>query len=109
MFKDLNLKPVYTSEDDDIPEEFYNPVLRYAVQFDRTSAYFSAKALAMYSEGLEYMQSRGCKCRLIISHDISEEDYAEIKRGYAIKKQITDELLNSITREIIGSRRNVCF
>ncbi|WP_029066720.1 hypothetical protein [Lachnobacterium bovis] len=53
MFKDLNLKPVYTSEDDDIPEEFYNPVLRYAVQFDRTSAYFSAKALAMYSEGLE--------------------------------------------------------
>ncbi len=70
---------------------------------------FSAKALAMYSEGLEYMQSRGCKCRLIISHDISEEDYAEIKRGYAIKKQITDELLNSITREIIGSRRNVCF
>ena len=47
MFKDLQLLPVYTSDDNDIPKEFYNPVLKQAVTFCRTSAYFSAKALAL--------------------------------------------------------------
>lgn len=108
MFKNLNLKPVYTSEDNNISEEFYNPVLKDAVQFDRTSAYFSAKALAMYSEGLEYMQSRGCKYRLIISHDISEEDFTEIKRGYAIKKHITNELLTRL-QEKLSNKEEMCI
>ena len=81
MFKNLLLKPVYTSDENDIPKEFYNPTLKHAVKFDRTSAYFSAKALAMYSEGLEYLCAKGCKYRLIISHDISEDDFEEIKKG----------------------------
>ena len=44
MFRDLKLKPVYTSDENNISKEFYNPVLKYAISFDRTSAYFSAKA-----------------------------------------------------------------
>ncbi len=108
MFRELSLNPVYTSDENDIPMEFYNPVLRYAVQFDRTSAYFSAKALAMYSEGLEYMQSRGCVYRLVISHEISEEDYNEIKQGYAIKNQITEELLNSL-KEKLSLKEEMCI
>ena len=107
MFKELRLKPVYTSDNDNIPEEFYNPVLKYAIQFDRTSAYFSAKALAMYSEGLEYMHSKGCKYRLIISHDISEADYKEIKLGYALKRQITEELLLRL-KENLSYREEMC-
>ena len=75
MFKDLELQPVYTSDDNDISQEFYNPVLKQAKSFDRTSAYFSAKALALYSEGLEYFGRNGNKYRLIISKDNAEEDF----------------------------------
>ena len=84
MFRDLELQAVYTSDDNNIPQEFYNPVLKQAKSFDRTSAYFSAKALAMYSEGLEYFGKNGNKYRLIISKDITEEDFDEIKKGYAM-------------------------
>ncbi len=108
MFKDLKLEPVYTSDSNDIPKEFYNPTLRYAVSFDRTSAYFSAKALAMYSEGLEYMRLKGCHYRMIISHDIAYEDYEEIKRGYAIKKSVSDELLASLS-EPLSLKEEMCI
>ena len=96
MFRELQLLPVYTSDNNDIPKEFYNPVLKQAVTFCRTSAYFSAKALAMYSEGLEYFGNEGHNYRLIISKDISKEDYEQIKNGYSLRKEITDEMLESL-------------
>ena len=92
MFKDLELQPVYTSDDNDISQEFYNPVLKQAKSFDRTSAYFSAKALALYSEGLECFGRNGNKYRLIISKDIAEEDFNEIKRGYFLRSKVLDEM-----------------
>ena len=100
MFKDLQLLPVYTSDDNDIPKEFYNPVLKQAVTFCRTSAYFSAKALAMYAEGLEYFGNQGLNYRLIISKDIALEDYEQIKNGYGLRKEITDEMLASLRESL---------
>lgn len=96
MFKQIRLKPVYSSETDDIVAEFYSPVLREAVSFDRTSAYFSAKALSLYAEGLESFASKGGKYRLIISQDVSEEDYNEIKEGYALKDAVSNTMLQSL-------------
>lgn len=92
MFRELELSSVYNSEKDNVAERFYNPVLKSAVTFDRVSAYFSAKALALYSQGLEYFGRNGNQYRLIISKDISEEDYNEIIKGYNIKSNIADEL-----------------
>ena len=103
MFEKLKLYPVYTSDDNDIPKDFYNPVLKCAVKYDRTSAYFSARALSMYSEGLEYFSERHCMYRLIISHDIDEESFLEIKKGYAVKESINQQLLE-LMREKISLR-----
>ena len=96
MFKDLDLKPVYTSNEDDLAKDFYTPVLKNAVTFDRTSAYFSAKALALYSEGLEYFGKKGRQYRLIISQEVSEEDYYQIKEGYGLRDSITFEMLQHL-------------
>ena len=100
MFRELELQPMYTSDDNNIPVEFYNPVLRHAKSFDRTSAYFSARALAMYAEGLEQFGKEGNKYRLIISKDISEEDYLEIKKGYDLRKEILVEMVESLDEEL---------
>lgn len=99
MFKELNLKPVYTSEQDNIPRDFYCPVLKQAKTFDRTSAYFSAKALSMYSEGLEFFANKGQKYRLIISQDVSEEDFIQIKSGYALRREVLTSMVNSLRTE----------
>jgi hypothetical protein len=100
MFKSLSLKHVYNSEDEDISKSFYLPVLKCATSFDRTSAYFSAKALAFYAEGLEYFGRKGNKYRLIISVDISEEDYSEIKLGYELKSKVSQDMMESMNESL---------
>ncbi len=72
MFRNLDLKPVYNSQLDNIAEDFYNPVMKKAISFDRISGFFSSKALALYSEGLEHFLKEECRYRLIVSKEISE-------------------------------------
>lgn len=97
MFRNLNLLPVYFSKEKDIARDFYNPVLMEAKTFDRVSAFFSSRALAYCAEGLEHFQSGGKVCRIIVSKDISEEDYNSIVQGYKLKESLLNELCESIT------------
>lgn len=100
MFRQIELKPIYSTYDDDVVKEFYNPVIREATRFDRISAYFSAKALAQYAEGLEIFARKGHRYRLIISVQISEKDFNEIKEGYRLKFSITEEMLEKLKEDI---------
>ena len=97
MFRDLNLLPVYFSKDKDIARDFYNPVLMEAKTFDRVSAFFSSRALAYCAEGLEHFKSDGRVCRIIVSKDISEEDYNSIVQGYKLKESLLNDLCNTIS------------
>ena len=94
------MKAVYNSDNDDLANCFYNPILKEAKTFDRTSAFFSGKALSLYSSGLEFFGKQGNKYRLIVSKEISEEDYNEIKKGYEIKSHLRQELLTDLEDEL---------
>jgi SNF2 family DNA or RNA helicase len=108
MFRELNLHPVYTSDEDNIARDFYIPVLRNAQTFNRTSAYFSARALAAYSEGLEYFSIHGQKYRLIISKDITEYDFKQLKAGYALRKKILDNMVGDFMESLtIAEEKNI--
>lgn len=96
MFKSLNLKPSYYTDEGNIAQEFYIPVLSQSVQYDRISGYFSAKALASYAKGIQGLIENGGKMRLIISHDLSEEDYRLIEKGYALRKEIQEQFLERL-------------
>lgn len=109
MFSNISsLKSSYCTNTDDIGNNFYNPVLRVAKKFDRTTAYFSAKALAQYSEGLEYFVKKGSKYRLIVSEEISIEDYELIKEGYSIRADKTDDMLARMKEDLsISEEKNI--
>lgn len=108
MFKELDLHPVYTSDEDNIARDFYIPVLKHAQTFDRTSAYFSAKALAAYSKGLEYFGNHGRKYRLIISKDISQYDFEQIKAGYALRNEIVDDMVRGLGESLtLAEEKNI--
>ena len=92
MFKDIPLQQFYNTADTDIPRQVIAPLLRQAVKYDRTSAYFSAAALAFYADGLEDFDQNNGKYRLLISSEISEEDFNEIKKGYDVRKGLYEEL-----------------
>lgn len=100
MFKSLELRSTYSTYENDIGAEFYNPVLSESIRYDRAAAYFSAKSLANYSKGLEGFAQKGHKYRLIISTEISEEDYDEIKKGYELRENLKNKLLNSLDEKL---------
>ena len=82
MLTDYNFKTFYSTSTDDIPENFYNLAMKEACNYDRVSGYFSSKSLAHYAKGIEGLLKNKGKYRLIISHEISENDYNEILKGY---------------------------
>lgn len=100
MLNDLKLESTYNSNDENIAEVFYNPILKNSNSFDRISAYFSAKALALYSEGLQYFGKKGNLYRLIVSKDISDKDFEEIKQGYKIKETVDADLVKSLQENL---------
>ena len=79
----LKLRGHYdTYEVESIAETFYIPLFKNSKEIDRVSCYFSSKALALYASGLEQFISKpGSRYRLIVSEDISREDYEAIKSG----------------------------
>lgn len=108
MFRNLFISSIYSSYDNNLVEEFYNPILKNAIKFDRISAYFSAKTLAKYSSGLEHFARNGYKYRLIISENINSEDYEIIKQGYKLKENIKNELLDKLMEELsLEEQRNM--
>ncbi|PEI94987.1 helicase SNF2 [Bacillus pseudomycoides] len=109
MFNQLTLYPSYYTDTSDIAEEFYNPVLSVAKGYDRVSAYFSSKALASYAKGLSGLIRNGGKMRLIVSLEISEEDFESIKRGYALREELKNYVLIRLEDELtIQEEKNFC-
>lgn len=100
MLKDLYLKPIYITTIDDIAKDFYTPCLKEAIEFDRIAGFFSSSALATYSEGLEVFCKHGAKYKLIISKEISEDDFFEIKQGYKLREEITEKMISSLDEKI---------
>jgi hypothetical protein len=100
MFKTLFLKPSYYTNESDVVEEFYNPVLGNSVRYDRVSGYFSSKALASYGKGLQGLVKNNGTFRLIVSHEISEADFSLIKNGYTNRAKLQQDFLTSMDEEL---------
>lgn len=108
MFKFLTLKATYSSYEDNIGDSFYTPVLKECVHYDRATAYFSAKALANYAKGLETFARRGNKCRIIVSAELSEDDYRQIEEGYQLRESVNQELLGKLRESLsLEEERNI--
>lgn len=99
MLKDVSLKPGYETPTDDIAREFYNPTLSQAVSYDRISGYFSSKSLAFFSKGIESLIRNNGHYRLIISSEISQEDYDAIVSGYE-QRDLLEKLSDKVEDEM---------
>ncbi|MFD4706989.1 SNF2-related protein [Gottfriedia sp. NPDC058432] len=109
MFNEIALKPSYYTTSSNIVNEFYNPVLEIATSYDRVSGYFSSKALAAYAKGLKGLVQNGGKMRLIISQDISEEDFELIKLGYNLREQLLNNLFSKLDEPLTNDEQmNFC-
>lgn len=100
MFKNIKIKSFYFSQNSDVIKDFYIPVLKEAVVFNRLSAFFSAKMLANCAEGLEFFAKNGGKCKFILSKNISEDDFNKIKQGYNLRDNLNKQLLDDLCQKL---------
>ena len=79
--KDINLKPVYYSDENNLLQEFYIPVLSNSVKYDRIAGYFSSNSLAIAAKGIAAFIKAGGRIRLIANVVLSEKDQEAIKKA----------------------------
>lgn len=95
--KDIELQPSYetTESKEQLLEKFYIPVLQEANKYYRIAGFFSSSALAVAAKGIEGLIHNGGKMFLLISPELSEEDFDTIKEHGMISEEnhIFDELV----------------
>ena len=74
MLNELNIKFKYDSDEDDLINDFYIPVLSNSCEYYRMSGFFSSTSLAISAQGISNFIVNGGKMKLICSAVLSKED-----------------------------------
>ncbi|MBV8817597.1 MAG: DEAD/DEAH box helicase family protein, partial [Acidobacteriaceae bacterium] len=82
----------YSHEDGNLVKLFYNPALACAVEYCRTTGYFSADALALAARGLEGLFANEGRMRLIVGCTLHPEEQVAIEQGYDLREHLEREL-----------------
>lgn len=84
--KDLRISVSYetTESNTRLLDEFYNPVLEQAVKYYRVAGFFSSTALSVAAKGIGGLVRNGGKMYLLVSPELSEEDYRTIREHNAV-------------------------
>jgi len=95
-FANLKLQEGYRSDEGNIVDIFYLPVLSQSMEYCRAVGYFSSASLAKAAKGVTALIKNGGKMKLIASPQLEEQDVEAIKKGY---KQREDIIKQSILEE----------
>lgn len=96
-FEVLNLEVEYRTQLDNVVEEFYIPVLKEAVFYQRAVGFFKSSALIQLSVGIVSLVNRGGKIQLIASPKLTGEDITKMQEGYQRKMEVVE---NALLREM---------
>ena len=95
--QDIALKPEYRSQLDNVIRDFYIPVLKESVLYQRAVGFFSSSALLALSEGICGLVDNGGNIQLIASPKLSPEDIDAIHDGL---KRRDDVIREALLREL---------
>ena len=99
MLRDLDLKPVYSTDDDDLFQDFYVPALSQSLTYDRAVGFFSAGMISLASQGIAALVARGGSMRLVVGAALQSEETLAINEGY-LRRQTADKLAQSIDETV---------
>ena len=91
---ELALKDSYSSDEDNIVNEFYNPVLGCATGYDRITGYFSPSILAIASRGFAGIIKNSGRIRIITSIKINADTFNAVKMSGSA--ELDDAIFNGI-------------
>jgi len=103
----LSLKQEYRSDRDDVVSEFFIPCLSNCIQYDRTIEYISVKSLSTLTFGLENIQDRHAKIRLISGHRFNTSDLNMLTKLFDQQRKIGRFNGNVIQNDKIKHLQNI--
>jgi hypothetical protein len=77
--KELNFKPAYSSDRDNILEDFYIPSLSNSFSYKRIAGYFSSSSLAVAAKGMSNFILNGGSMKLVCNVFLTQADESVIK------------------------------
>ncbi|MBI2568724.1 MAG: DEAD/DEAH box helicase family protein [Candidatus Schekmanbacteria bacterium] len=85
LLTDYTWKTKYDSDEDNLLDDFYDPVLACALRYDRSTGYFSAGVLTLAARGIEGIVRNNGRMRLVVGCTLDEPEVQAIERGEALK------------------------
>ncbi|ODV49942.1 superfamily II DNA or RNA helicase [Methanohalophilus euhalobius] len=89
--RSLNLKRAYSSDDDDLLNDFYIPVLEKSIEYNRLAGFFSSTSLAISARGVTGLIRNDGKMRIIVSPKINQADIYIIEQAIKSPEQVIQE------------------
>lgn len=93
LLSEVSIRPEYRTLRDDVPHDFYVPLLLRACRYRRAVGFFSSTALLAILPGVCGLVRRGGKIEVIASPHLSEEDCEAIERGYRERPEVIEAAL----------------
>ncbi len=90
-FKNLTIKDQYDSDEDNLVNEFYLPILSDATTYYRRSGFFSSSSLAVAAQGIGELIRKDGEMKLICNVNLSKEDHDSLKKAIDDPKKYLEE------------------
>lgn len=89
-YKDLDIKKSYETSGDknQLLKEFYIPFLNETLEYRRIAGYFSSSSLIVASKGIEGLLRNNGKMKLLISPELTEQDFEIIKLNNSLNENL---------------------
>ncbi|TYB31284.1 MAG: DEAD/DEAH box helicase [Candidatus Mcinerneyibacterium aminivorans] len=100
MLKNLNLKYVYDTSNDDLIEDLFVPLLSESTLYFRGVGYFTSGWLESASKGLKELVKNEGNAKIITSPNLSQKDWKAICKG---EKAKSNELLYETIRQEVDN------
>jgi len=99
--REIQLKPEYNTEEDQIVVDFYSPCLAVSERYDRAVGYFRANIYRELGEDLLDFVIRGGKVRIVCSPDIPKSDEEAAREAYELRGKRTEEEVEATLIQVL--------
>ena len=96
-FRELPINCAYETLSDDPVSDFYVPVLRDSIRYDRIAGFFSSSSLAIAARGIQGLIQNHGKMRIIASPQLSPEDSKVLASNGVIPDKAIADIITGIT------------
>ena len=93
--RSIDLHISYNSDNDNILDNFYVPVLSESISYKRIGGYFSSSSFALAARGLSKFIINNGHMQLLVSHILQKKDKEMLEKMYTDPDYISNVLLDS--------------